>query len=237
MLKSTGNAVLSHLGSEQHPRSATDRFLSSPRLLGNRSSLSFLRCPGWLFLTSLEWVSAVSLTHNVSASPALVPRSPNSIQSLVELMQDCTSPYRSTQRHPSVCPRLWPSPPTPNSWIHNLTVSPLSIREPSGMQNWALHFCCYPQTLNLVSALASLHWFGILLPQGSTGITFSILGFWENVSSTEKPSLMALPKMTPTSLFRNTYLYFLSLFFFFFFCMALNYAWPLNCFFTFCLSH
>ena len=124
MLKSTGNAVLSHLGSEQHPRSATDRFLSSPRLLGNRSSLSFLRCPGWLFLTSLEWVSAVSLTHNVSASPALVPCSPNSIQSLVELMQDCTSPYRSTQRHPSVCPRLWPSPPTPNSWIHNLTVSP-----------------------------------------------------------------------------------------------------------------
>ena len=123
MLKSTGNAGLSHLGSEQHPRPATDCFLSSPRLLGNCSSLSFLRPPGWLFLTSLEWVSAVSLTHNVSAAPALVPRSPTSIQSLFELMQACTSLYRSTQRHPSVCPQLWPSPPTPNSWIHKLLLT------------------------------------------------------------------------------------------------------------------
>ena len=98
--------------------------------------------------------------------------------------------------------------------------SPLSVKEPSGTQNWGLHFCCYPQVLNLVSALASLHWFGILFLQGSTGIVFSTLGFWENIASTERPSPMALHKMTSPHLCRNTHLYFI--FFFFFF------AWPLT---------
>ena len=120
MLKSRASSALSPLGSEPHPQSNSCHFLFSALLFGNHASLSFLRPLGWLFLIPLEWVSTVSLTHNISASPALVPYSPPSIQPLGEHLQACTFPYRSTQRHLSVHPQLWPSASTPT---HGYTTS------------------------------------------------------------------------------------------------------------------
>ena len=120
MLKSRGSSALSPLGSEPHPQSTSCRFLFSALLFGNHASLSFLRPLGWLFLIPLEWVSTVSLTHNISVFPALVPCSPSSIQPLGEHLQACTPPYRSMQRHLGAHPQLWPSATNPNSWIHNL---------------------------------------------------------------------------------------------------------------------
>lgn len=87
VLKSGGDSVLSPLGSKPHPQPASYRFLFSAWLFSHHSSPSFLRPLGQLFLMPLEWVSAVSLAPNISASLALGPCSPPSIQPLGELLQ------------------------------------------------------------------------------------------------------------------------------------------------------